>query len=83
MARDKLMHAAMGAITALGVLALLLIAKHIGKDAAMVTGAIAVGLAYEGIQKLRNAGEPDLVDAAATALGGVALTVGAWLIGWV
>lgn len=81
--KDKLMHAAMGAVAALGVLGLLAIAKHMGKDAAMVAGAVAVGLGYELVQKLRDEGDPDLEDAAVTTAGGLALTVLAWFVGWV
>lgn len=72
--RDKAMHVAMGAATAIGVLALLFVAARFGPPAAMIAGAVAVGCAYEGVQKLRGEGVVEFADVLATAAGGLLLT---------
>ena len=67
--RDKMLHAAMGAATVVGVLAVLAIAKHdIGFS--LATATTLVGLAHEWQQKFRGEGEFSPLDAAATAAPG-------------
>ena len=69
-ARDKVLHAAMGVAVVLGVLLLLLIAKH-NTGAALAAATTLVGVAYEGQQKFRGEGEVSLLDAVATAAPGI------------
>lgn len=67
--RDKVLRAAMGAATVVGVLAVLAIAKHdIGFALAVAT--TLVGLAYEWQRKFRGEGEVSVLGAAATAVPG-------------
>lgn len=74
--RDKLYHAAVGAACALTILVLAKLPIH----AAMVIAAFLLGFAYEGLQKLRGEGTPDLQDALATGLGGALLTAASYIL---
>lgn len=74
-ARDKQLHIIMGAAVALAAWGLVELARHFGIPIAMGIAAAAVGVAYEVLQGFRNEGEPDPVDAAFTAGGGVAATL--------
>lgn len=79
-ARDKRLHLLMGAIVALAAGALVWLAGEYGLAPAMALAAAAAGVGYEVIQAIRNEGEPDPVDAAYTAVGGVAVAVLGWLL---
>jgi Co/Zn/Cd efflux system component len=76
-AKDKLMHGAFGAAASAGAFAL----AKFGVIFAMLLAAVAVGVAYELVQKLRGEGQPDWRDALATAIGGAAITGAAVIVG--
>lgn len=67
---DKLMHAIMGAAVAVCAAGLVWISQLVDTPTAMLAAAVAVGVAYELVQRLRNEGQADPLDAIATAAGG-------------
>lgn len=78
--KDKLLHAAFGALTAVAVVPLLYITVRFGAAVAMVIAAVMMGVGYELQQKLRGDGEPSWADALATAVGGGLIALGAHLL---
>lgn len=80
MKRDKVMHAAGGVMVAFAVLPLVWVAAYWGIPWAMLAAAAAVGVAYEVQQRIRGEGQPDPVDALATASGGALPALLVWLL---
>lgn len=70
---DKLMHLQGGAVVALAMLAIVLLAVYVSKPLAVAAGSVAVAIGIELYQKWRKEGDPSWPDAAASALPGLAL----------
>lgn len=68
--KDKLFHASAGAVTVIGAFAVIMLYSAFGWGPAFAFASTAVGIGYEVVQKLRNEGHPDPVDAAFTAAPG-------------
>lgn len=68
---DLYKHMAVGAASVPITLLIIAISRKYGDHAAAVTGAILLGMAYEFLQWVNKEGDPDPVDAAVTALGGI------------
>jgi hypothetical protein len=79
--KDKLLHAAFGALTAVSVVGLVYVVVYFGAPLAMWAGATALGGGYELQQRLRGDGEPDWKDALATSVGGGLIALGAHFLG--
>lgn len=68
--RDKLLHIALGVLAIGCALAALMIHAFFGLGACLAYTTTAVGVLYEAQQWYRREGEPDLMDALATAAPG-------------
>lgn len=69
-ARDKLLHLALGVLALACALLALAISQRFGLGATLAYTTTAVGILYEVQQAYRKEGQPDPWDAAATAAPG-------------
>lgn len=76
--KDKLQHVAMGA----GACVVLAAVHYLPVNLAMLIGAVAFGVFYELQQWYRKEGQPDVWDAVATALPGLAAYVALEVFKW-
>jgi hypothetical protein len=77
---DKWLHAAAGALVALGALWIVSAAEALNIPAAMTLAGFVVGVGYEAVQAFRKEGTPDPLDALATLAGAVVLAgIYAWV----
>ena len=70
MAKDKLLHIALGVLAIVCALLALMVNAFFGLGPMLAYTTTTVGLLYEVQQGYRNEGQPDPWDAAATALPG-------------
>lgn len=77
-AKDKLMHIAMG----IGACVVMAIAHHFSLGLSLAIGATSLGVFYEFQQWYRKEGQPELMDALATASPGLIAYVILDLIKW-
>ena len=77
-ARDKVLHIIMG-ISACVVMA---VAHYVSLGLSLAIGATALGVFYEIQQWYRKEGQPDVLDAIATASPGIAAYVVLDLVKW-
>lgn len=68
--KDKLLHAAAGVATVVGVLIAFAIYAWFGLGPALAYATTAVGVLYEAQQWYRKEGQPDVWDAVTTAAPG-------------
>jgi hypothetical protein len=68
--RDKILHIALGVVAIVCAMLALLVYAWFGLGPCLAYTTTAVGLLYEAQQAFRKEGQPDLLDAAATALPG-------------
>ena len=68
--RDKLLHIALGVLACICAYVALWVNSLFGLGPMLAYTTTAVGLLYEAQQWYRKEGQPDLLDAAATALPG-------------
>jgi hypothetical protein len=73
---DKIQHAAGGALCAVAVMALALLAPRIGLAWVGVIGGALLGIGYELVQLIRREGQPDPMDAISTAAGAAVVAYG-------
>ncbi len=70
LAKDKILHVAFGAGSALAAVLIVEVAHRFGLSWAMLLAAAMIGVGYELQQKLRGNGQPSWADALATSAGG-------------
>lgn len=68
--RDKLLHVALGVLACICAYVALWVNSLFGLGPCFAYTTTLVGLLYEAQQAFRKEGQPDLLDAAATALPG-------------
>lgn len=66
---DKTQHAIGGAVVGVLTLLLLWVAQRLGPAFAVLAAGVLVGAGFEALQRLRNEGAVELLDAVATAAG--------------
>lgn len=76
MSRDKLLHAALGLLAGAVAYVALIVHSVFGLGAMLAYTTTVVGIGYELQQRIRKEGQPDALDALATAAPGWL----AWLI---
>jgi len=76
MTRDKLLHLALGCLAAAVGYGCLIVHATLGLGAMLAYTTTVVGIGYELQQRIRKEGQPDALDALATAAPGWL----AWLI---
>lgn len=70
---DKRAHLKLGAVAALVLGLVLLIAIYLSMPGALAAGVLTLAIGYERVQRLRGEGTQSWSDAAATAAPGLAL----------
>jgi len=65
--KDKIMHLLMG----IGACVVLVVVHHVSLGLGLLIGCTALGIFYEVQQWYRQEGQPELLDAFATALPGI------------
>lgn len=76
MRRDLLLHFAFGLAAAVAAIVVVEIRDRFGMPAACLALAVAAGLGYEVVQRIRGSGDPSGRDALVTAAGGASVSIG-------
>lgn len=77
---DKIKHLKGGALVALMLLAVVLLAAHVGLWAGIAAGSVAIGGGLEMYQRARKEGTPSWPDALASALPGLVLAAAFYVV---